>query len=84
MRDLLVITPTRGLTEWTEKRSAMRDGKVDRKTRTTWQVNVREVAAALGIEVSPNQWVAIENPDAPGGQPMAGRVHVVVWESHDA
>jgi hypothetical protein len=54
-----------------------------KSTRTTWRVNVREIVAALGIPVDPDQWVVIENAeDDDGSRPLDGWVNIVRWESH--
>ena len=52
------------------------------RTRKTWRVNVREIAGALGIEVTPSQWVVIEDAEDDGSaRPLGDWVDVVVWES---
>ena len=52
------------------------------RTRKTWRVNVREIAEALGIEVTPSQWVVIEDAEDDGSsRPLGGWADVVVWES---
>jgi hypothetical protein len=56
---------------------------IGKSTRTTWRTDVREIAAALGIPVSPQQWVTIESAEDDGDSaPLAGFVDVVRWEPH--
>jgi hypothetical protein len=40
--------------------------------RATWRTNAREIAEALGIPLSPNQWVELK--------PFADWVDIVRWE----
>jgi hypothetical protein len=55
---------------------------IDQKLRTTWRVNVRDVATSLGIPLSPNQWVVLENTEDDGDSPPIGcYVDIVIWES---
>lgn len=52
------------------------------RTRRTWRLNVREITKALGIEVLPHQWVAIEDAEDDGSsRPLGSWVDIVVWES---
>ena len=45
-------------------------------------MNVREIADALGIEVTPSQWVVIEDAEDDGSsRPLGDWIDVVVWES---
>jgi hypothetical protein len=50
-----------------------------RTMRTTWRISVRDIAAALEIPLSPQQWIILE--DAEGeGVVLGSFVDVVVWE----
>lgn len=55
---------------------------IGKSTRTTWRVNVREIAEALGIPVDPSQWVVIESAEDDGDAVFSGEVDIVRWESH--
>jgi hypothetical protein len=55
---------------------------IGKNTRTTWRTDVREVAEALGIPVSPQQWVTIESAEMDEALPLTGFVDIVRWEPH--
>lgn len=54
---------------------------VDLRLRATYQTDVRAIAAALGIPVTPDQWVAVESGEQDGDPgELFGRVDIVIWE----
>jgi hypothetical protein len=53
---------------------------IGKSTRTTWRTDVREIAAALGIPVAPDQWIVIESGQMDEGLPLDGAVDIVRWE----
>lgn len=56
---------------------------VSKNTRTTWRVNVLEIAQALGIPVKDGQWVVIESAKDDGSSiPLSDWVDIVRWEPH--
>jgi len=49
--------------------------------RTTWRVDVAEIATALGIPRSDGCWFVLENAEDDGSsEPLGGEVDVVRWE----
>lgn len=59
--------------------------KLAKRTEQRYQANVREVAEALGIPITPNQWVEIRDEGRVSGRfALTGRVEIAVWESADA
>jgi hypothetical protein len=56
---------------------------IGKSTRTTWRANVREIAKALGIPITPSQWITIESAEDDGDSPpLTGHVDIVLWEHH--
>jgi hypothetical protein len=56
---------------------------ISKSTRTTWRTSAREIAEALGLPLTPQQWVTIESHEDYGDSvpvPLSGIVDVVRWE----
>ena len=52
---------------------------IAKTTRTTYRYKASEIALALGLDLSPQQWVVLEDGDGDGLQ-LSDTVDVVIWE----
>jgi len=66
-----VPVPGRPVLEQQAEREAMAR-PMGSKTCSTWMTNVRQIAGALGIPVSPDQWVELRSDDR--------YVYIEVWK----